>query len=206
MNGERKKKQLLRKRIKELKEKFTLSSLQKKSKKIESILLSLPEYKNSSFPFVYVSMDREVHTHGIIKRMFIDEKKVAVPLVLESQNIMLACKINNFIDLEPGPWGILQPRKEKIQNVHLESIDLVIVPGVAFDKNGNRLGRGRGFYDRFLNLTSPRVPKIALAFSFQIVEKVPTTEGDIPVDMIVIENEVINCKKSRDKEVRNMFI
>ncbi len=195
MNGEKEKKELLRKKIKKLLGKYALSLLKEKSKLIQSHLFSLPEYRNSSVIMFYVSMDREVYTHDMIKTALAEKKEIAVPLVLKSQNIMLPCKINDFKDLEPGPWGILQPIKEKIQNVPISSIDLIIVPGIAFDRKGNRLGRGKGFYDRFLHLIGPETTKIALAFSSQIVEQVPTTENDITVDKIVTEDGVIECKE-----------
>lgn len=142
----------------------------------------------------YVSMEREVYTHDMIKTALLENKEIAVPLVLESQNIILPCKLNDFPDLKHGPLSILQPSKEKIQNVPMSAIDLIIVPGIAFDKKGNRLGRGKGFYDRFLHLIDPETTKIALAFSFQIVEQVPATENDIVVDKIITENGVIECK------------
>jgi 5-formyltetrahydrofolate cyclo-ligase len=194
MSGEKEKKEFLRKRIKDLLNEHPVSLLKEESKLIQSHLFSLPEYKESSIIMFYVSIEREVYTHDMIKRALTEKKDVVVPLVLESQDIMLTCKISDFRDLKPGPWGIPQPVKEKIQNVPLSSLDLIIVPGIAFDRRGNRLGRGKGFYDRFLKLVGPKVPKVALAFSSQIVEKVPVTENDIAVDKIVTEDGVINCK------------
>jgi len=142
----------------------------------------------------YVSMDKEVNTHDMIKIALAEKKEIAVPLILKSQNIMLPCKISDLTNLEPGPWDIPQPIKERIQNIPVSSIDLIVVPGIAFDRNGNRLGRGKGFYDRFLHLISPETIKIGLAFSSQIVEQVPTKEYDVAVDKIITEDGVIECK------------
>ena len=194
MNGEKEKKELLRKRIKNLLNKHNPSLLEAKSKLIRSHLFSLPEYRNSSLIMFYVSIGGEVYTYDMIREALGENKEIAVPLILKSQNIMLPCRISDFTDLEPGSFGILQSVKEKIQNIPLSSIDLIIVPGMAFDRNGNRLGRGKGFYDRFLYLIGSEITKIALAFSFQIVEQVPINKNDIFMDKIVTEEGIIECK------------
>jgi len=194
MNYEKENKKKSRSKIKKLLEQLPVSVLKEKSSSIQSRLYSLNGYKNSSFIMCYLSTGREVSTFEVIETALSENKKVAVPLILESQNIMLPCEISNLKDLEPGPWGILQPIKEKIKNIPLKIVDLIIVPGIAFDKNGNRIGRGKGFYDRFLKSVPPSIPKIALAFSCQIAEKIPTTRNDIAMDKIITEDGVINCK------------
>ena len=194
MNGEKEKKELLRKRIKSLLNDSSISLLEEKSSIIQSHLYSLPEYKNSSVVMFYVSTDKEVSTRAPIEKAISENKQIAIPFILKSKNIMLPCKITDFKDLNPGPLGILQPSKEKIQTVSLPSIDLIIVPGIAFDKKGNRVGRGKGFYDRFLKLANPKTPKIALAFSCQIAEQIPSKEYDIAMDKIITEDGVIACK------------
>ena len=194
MNGEKEKKELLRKKIRNLLNEFSPSLLEEKSKLIESHLFSLPEYKKFSTVMFYVSTAKEVSTHDMIKTALSENKKAAVPLIVESQNIMLPCVITDLKDLIPGPLGILQPPKQKIKTVSVSSLDLVIVPGMAFDKKGNRVGRGRGFYDRFLKLSNPETLKIALAFSCQIVEQAPVNKTDIAVDKIITEDGIINCK------------
>lgn len=194
MNGKKEKKELLRKRTKGFLSKYTLSILKEKSKLIQPRLLSLGEYKNSSLVMFYLSIDREVYTYDMVREALAEKKEIAVPLILESQNIMLPCKISDLKDLQPGPWDIPQPIKEKIQNASISSIDLIIVPGIAFDRKGNRLGRGKGFYDRFLHLIGPETVKIGLAFSSQIVEQIPTEEYDVAVNKIVTEEGIIECK------------
>lgn len=198
MNGEKEKKEQIRKRIKELLNESPISVLEEKSKLIQRYLFSVAEYKNSSFVMFYVSMKREVATLDAIKTALAKNKKVAVPLILKSKNIMTPCEIKNLTDLKPGPFGILQPSEEKIQPSpcaqKLGSIDLIIVPGMAFDRKGNRVGKGKGFYDKFLKLIDATIPKIALAFSCQIVEQIPTTKNDIAVNKIITEDGVIECK------------
>ncbi|MDD5454732.1 MAG: 5-formyltetrahydrofolate cyclo-ligase [Candidatus Ratteibacteria bacterium] len=194
MNCEKENKIKLRNRIKKLLDGSTVTALKEKSKNIQSRLRSLEEYKNSSFIMFYLSTEKEVSTFEAIETALSENKKVAVPLILKSQNIMLPCEIKSLKDLEPGPFGILQPIKEKIKTIPIKLIDLIVVPGLAFDKNGNRVGRGKGFYDKFLKSIPLTIPKIALAFSCQIVERIPTTQNDIAVDKIVTEGGVIECK------------
>ena len=99
----------------------------------------------------------------------------------------------DFESLVPfGKFGIPEPME--LMKVSYKSIDAVIVPGVAFDKNGYRIGFGFGHYDKFLKKT-PHAVKIGLAFEFQIVDSVPKEEHDVPVDFIITEKRVIDCKK-----------
>lgn len=91
-------------------------------------------------------------------------------------------------DLETGPYGIQQPKESpETGSVDVSDIDLVIVPGVAFDRQNNRLGRGQGYYDRFLKKMPARTPLIGLAFDFQIVDHLPHRQGqDIPVSCVLV--------------------
>jgi 5-formyltetrahydrofolate cyclo-ligase len=195
MNGQRENKKKLRSRIKKLLDEFPASLLEEKSRHIQSRLYSLSEYKKSSFIMFYLSTEREVSTFDTIKTALSENKKVAVPLILKPWDIMIPCEIKNLKDLKPGSFGILQPTKDKIQNVPISLIDLIIVPGMAFDRKGNRVGKGKGFYDKFLKLIDQTIPKIALAFSCQIVEQIPAKEYDIAVDKIITEDGIINCKQ-----------
>jgi 5-formyltetrahydrofolate cyclo-ligase len=86
----------------------------------------------------------------------------------------------------------LEPKKNYIKEVSIESIDLIIVPGVVFDRNGNRIGHGMGYYDRLLK-KSHNIPRIGLAFEFQIVKKIEAEEHDERIDMIITEDRIINC-------------
>jgi 5-formyltetrahydrofolate cyclo-ligase len=91
----------------------------------------------------------------------------------------------------PGVFGILEPRKESARIFNPEEIDLVIVPGVAFDEHRNRIGFGAGFYDRFLESVRPSCAKIGIAFEFQIYDEVPVEEHDIPLDLVITEKRTI---------------
>ena len=101
--------------------------------------------------------------------------------------------IIDFDSLIPsGRFGILEPIE--LAKITYKSIDMVLVPGVIFDKNGYRLGYGLGYYDRFLNKL-PKAVKVGLCFDFQVMDKVPREEHDIPVDYIVTDKEIIECRR-----------
>jgi len=88
-------------------------------------------------------------------------------------------------DLEMGPYGIKQP-KENLKSIDIQDLDAIIVPGISFDKNNYRLGRGKGYYDRFLAKLPSIIPTIGVAFDFQIVDSIPRTKHDVPVSRIII--------------------
>ena len=104
-------------------------------------------------------------------------------------------------EVEPGAYGIPEPKKEFIRRVDPDTVDLFVLPGVAFDVHGGRLGYGAGYYDRILVGTAPsrdflRVSLIALAFELQLVDRVPSSVHDVRVHKIVTEERVIECRKS----------
>jgi 5-formyltetrahydrofolate cyclo-ligase len=183
-------KEILRKEIKEKRIKQTKEENRKKSKKIKEKLLGLKEYKEAETVLFYVSYDGEVFTHEMIKEA-LNEKKVVVPISNKDTLSLTLSELISFNDLEVSSYGILEPKKEKIKEISIDEIDLIIVPGVAFDKFGNRLGHGKGYYDRLLKKANTTI--IALAFEFQIIEKISTDEHDKPVDMIITEDRIIEC-------------
>jgi len=160
-----------------------------KSKIIENRLFSLEQYKKSHTIMFFVSFNSEVHTHEMIKKV-LGNKTVVIPKVAHHQ-IELSVIID-FDNLIPsGKFGILEPIE--VMQIAYKNIDLVLVPGIAFDKEGYRLGYGFGFYDKFLKKV-PKAVKIGLAFDFQIVDKVPREEHDVAVDFVVTEERVVKCR------------
>ncbi|MDD4908777.1 MAG: 5-formyltetrahydrofolate cyclo-ligase, partial [Candidatus Omnitrophica bacterium] len=97
--------------------------------------------------------------------------------------IMQPAILEDHAKLKVGPYGVWEPVAETL--VKPEDLDLIITPGLAFDKKGNRLGRGKGYYDRFLSKLSDRAPSIGLAFDFQILPLIPTTSYDVSVNKII---------------------
>jgi len=157
--------------------------------KIKENLFGLDEFKKSKVVMFYVSFNNEAYTHDMIKESF-KSKLVVVPKTLNNE--IEPSIIIDFEQLIPsGKFGILEPIEAA--KINIKNIQAVIVPGIAFDKNGHRLGFGFGYYDKFLAKV-PKALKIGLAFDFQIVDNLPIEGHDAPVDLIVTDREIIRVK------------
>lgn len=158
-----------------------------KSDRLVEMLWADERFARSRTVFCYVSMPEETDTHGLVRRL-LDERKrtVAVPRVLAAEGKLearcLTCWDGSFV---PGPFGILEPNPAVLATVDPKTIDCVIVPGLAFDADGYRLGRGKGYYDKFLSEIGPGAARIALAFDFQRVGSVPREAHDQKVDKVL---------------------
>lgn len=142
----------------------------------------------------YVSFGNEVYTHQLIKKWMGEGKQVSVPCIvnnIKEQRNMHAIKINSFDELKTNKYGILEPTLMDCNIVYPEMLDVVIVPGIAFDIYKNRMGFGAGYYDRFLSNVSGECKKIGICFDFQVLDKIPYEEHDVPLDMLVTENRII---------------
>ncbi len=160
-----------------------------KSREIEERLFSLPEFKSARAILFFVSFRSEVETVPMIRRVLGDGKRVILPKVKGKELELF--EIHNFDkDVSPGAWGILEPCETA--PAKLDALDIILVPGAAFDERGNRIGYGAGFYDKLLS--EFKKPTIAIAFEQQIVPKVPTDPHDMPVQKIVTEKRIIEAK------------
>ncbi len=164
-----------------------------KNKLIKKNLCSLDEFKKAKNIMFYVSFGSEAGTREIIKDLLAKkEKTVVVPYVVGEDPMLQLSELKNFDWLEPRTFGILEPKELYIREFSYKKIDLVIIPGIVFDKKGHRIGYGHGYYDRFLK-TVKNVKKVGLAFELQVVDEIPEEEHDVPVDIVVTEKEVIRC-------------
>jgi 5-formyltetrahydrofolate cyclo-ligase len=155
---------------------------EKKSKVIQKKLFCTLFFKKAKIIMFYVSFAGEVNTAKMIQEAQNLGKTIAVPICSKIRTLR-PCLFKFGTRLRKGPYGVYEPAIRRF--VNLEDLDLVIVPGLAFDKKGNRLGRGKGYYDRFLKELSPKTPTIGLAFNFQILPSVPTTPNDTAVDKVI---------------------
>ncbi len=154
----------------------------KKSDIIKTKLFNEEEFKKANVVMFYVSLKDEVDTLSMIDETIKTGKRVCIPVILKEEKRLIAGEIKDRkADLERQHFGIYQPKKGKVKEIPLEDIDVVVVPAVAFDKDRMRLGRGHGYYDRFLSLLPNRTKTIGLAFDFQVVENLPKESHDIPV-------------------------
>jgi len=159
----------------------------KKSELIKAALFKTLEFRAAKMIMFYSAFDGEVETLEMIKQAQTLGKKIVLPVTIkEKKEIIPSLIINLEESLTNGPYGIKQPKENITQEVDSCAIDLVIVPGVAFDKKGNRLGRGEGYYDRFLKKLPQKTPKIGLAFDFQVVDCLPCVEKhDVSVSSVI---------------------
>ena len=188
-------KRLLRTEILTKRSLLTQEKIQEYSNKIQNTLYEMDEYKNAKRIMCFVSNGSEVDTHPLIDRAILDGKSIVVPITVSKTKELLVSDLFSLEELEVGFYNIEVPKEEFLRLVNPGTIDLVLVPGVALAKDGYRVGYGGGYYDRFLAKLDSSVPKIALGFDLQVVDKVPTEHFDIPVDLIVTEKGIINCFK-----------
>ncbi len=156
---------------------------------IERALRRSSLYKKACVILCYVSIDGEVETRPILKEALADGKRVAVPALRKKSHRLVAAEISDAeSDLEQtGPFKIPQPRGAHRRPIPPEALDLIIVPGVAFDCHGRRLGRGGGYFDRFLSRVPLSVPRIGIAFRFQVVKELVTESHDQPVTKVITD-------------------
>lgn len=171
----------LRKAVKELKRQYSEAQLREQSLQPISRLLAHRRMKSAQTVLMYYSLPDEVYTHEAIDKLVADGKRVLLPVVT-GENTMQLHVYESTADLKEGAYGIMEPAGELFAD--LQKIDVAVVPGVAFDSHGNRMGRGKGYYDRFLAL-APQTYKIGICFRFQQFDDIPSTPLDIKMDEII---------------------
>jgi len=160
-----------------------------KSLVILNKLLKRPEFQKALTVLFYAAFDGEVDTFEMMQRAQQLGKKIGLPYIVRKEKRMIPTVVKSIEeDLATGPYGVRQPKEtSKEKTLSTDELDLVIVPGVAFDRHNHRLGRGQGYYDRFLKGLSARTPTIGLAFDFQIVDHLPPKEEhDVPVSCVLV--------------------
>jgi 5-formyltetrahydrofolate cyclo-ligase len=172
-----------------------LSQIMNKSLKIKEKFFSLSEVKKAKNIMIYISFKSEVRTREIILELLEKKKKVIVPVIDFKKNELNLSELKDYQkELVPNKLGIFQPTKEFFRLFDSRELDLVVVPGIAFDEKGNRLGFGKGYYDKFLSKLSKKTPVVALAFEDQLAKSIPKEKHDIQMHKIVTEKRVIECK------------
>jgi len=161
-----------------------------KSIAIGQQLLDSPLYKNAVSIALYCDFRGEVKTDLIVRDAFISGKSVLMPKVKQEDFSLFFIAVSSENELEVNAMGFREPLIERGRKWEVEDVDLFIVPGVAFDERGNRLGMGKGCYDRALSCVK-RENIIALAYEFQLVEEVPSYHHDVKVGWIVTEKRFI---------------
>lgn len=189
MSSIRQQKQELRETVLQKRKQYTEEEWCSKSKKIIAKLLKSDAYKIADTVHSYVSMNdrREVWTDPFIEQILKDQKKAVVPVVNFSDDTLSHSLIHSLDELEMNDWGVREPKR--IDPISISELNMIVIPMAAADKQGNRLGYGKGFYDRFLEQTS--ATKIGLTFHDFLFDEIPVEEFDIKLDTIITEEEVI---------------
>ena len=158
----------------------------RKSFLIAEQLWKLPAIQKARSILFYASMPGEVDTWAMIEKAFFSEKRVALPIVERNQKKLIPTLISSMEDVHNGTYGIAEPHPYPDKALALKDLDAVIVPGLAFDKFHHRLGRGKGYYDRFLRTLPKHVTTVGLAFDFQLHPKsLPTEAHDMRLHQII---------------------
>lgn len=177
----------LRIRLREVRRAVLPAVRVQKSKKIAETFLKMEAVADAGSILFYVSTGEEVDTRELIKWFFRTNVRIFVPKV--SGEELEIHQIHDSNDLRIGEYGILEPALDG-DPIDPGEADVIVVPGIGFDKSGNRIGSGKGFYDRLLKKT--RGSKIGLAFSEQIVDELPVEEQDVPVNIVVTDSQIIH--------------
>ncbi len=168
---------------------FSAHEREKASQQIQFHLLKWPCFQNAQVVHIFINQPHEVETTAIIDVCWKMEKTVVVPYLVPQSKILGHSILSEFDQLQTEKFDLREPRPETRQSLDLKTIDLVIVPGLAFDKTGGRLGYGKGYYDRFLSQIDGFF--LGLTFQFQMVPLLPQSPDDISMDSILTERGFI---------------
>ena len=188
-------KENLRRYMLRLRDRQSVGEIEQKSQDIIDQVLHLHEYVRARGIACYVNKDSEVNTRPLIRAALDQEKRVLIPVVKKGDIELFFSEIKDLgSELAPGTFGILEPKPENVHPVSLDTVDVIFVPGIVWDREGYRLGWGRGYFDRVIKNLPPHVRSAGLAFTMQLIGKVPRDQFDVPVDMVITESRVIRCR------------
>jgi len=176
----------LRKEIRHRKRQFTQAQLGELSLSAISLLHNHPKVKAAHTLLLYHSLPDEVNTHEWLDELVAAGKQVLLPVVIDGENMILR-EYTGKHDLAEGSFHILEPIGKLFPESRYQEIEVAIIPGMSFDKEGHRLGRGKGYYDRFLS-KSATLYKIGVCFGFQKESTIPSESHDIVMDEVIISS------------------
>jgi 5-formyltetrahydrofolate cyclo-ligase len=188
-------KKKLRKEVLAMRDQLSWKEVEQFSGQIGKKLFALPQYRSAATIMYFLNFGKEVATLQLVPYSLAHGKRVVAPKTVHKERRMILSEVLHVEDdLAPGLWNIPEPKLDKLRPVEPSEIDFVVVPGVAFDESGNRLGYGGGYYDRFFGQLRDGVPLVAVTFEVQILDNIPVASWDRQVDFIVTEKRVIDCR------------
>lgn len=180
---------------------LTLQEITEAEKLIFDNLLKLDQFIKSKNIFCYLSFRSEVPTQNIIKYCQQNEKNVYIPICNMDTKEMIISLYDKDVELIASSYGLQEASIETIKLSDRNVLDTALMPGAVFDIKGYRIGYGAGYYDKFYAHTNKQIYRIALAYSFQIVDEVPKDDYDIPVNCIITEKGIIMCNRYVTKKI-----
>lgn len=182
----------LRRALGEARRRLGAAERRERSRRVVAACKRLDGFRAAAVVCTYVSFREEVETVELIASLLDEGRRVAVPVHLHgTPQPMAFAEIRSLAELVPNHFGILQPPHDAARYLSTAAIPLFLVPGLAFDPAGRRLGYGLGFYDRAFAAAAPDALKLGLAFDLQVVECVPADPHDVPMDFVVTEDRVL---------------
>jgi len=155
---------------------------------ITAELLGLDRYRSAQTVMAYSTFGSEFSTSGFVEHALRHTKRLVLPRIDRQADRLELHHVQDVeTELVPGLWGIREPNSAVCPSVDVTAIDFVLVPGLGFSTRGDRLGYGRGYYDRLLKRRNPKTYLVAAAFTFQVLATLPVDEHDIPIDLMVTE-------------------
>lgn len=165
------------------------------SRQIVTAFMALPEYVAARTILFYVDAGSEVRTRHVLPDALKGGKRIVVPYCIVETNELELFLLEDMNELVEGAYKILEPRADLRSGVgklvRPEDLDLVMVPGTAFDPKGGRMGQGKGYYDRLLSRVRPDAPLVAIAFDCQIFDEIPVAPHDVFMDKVLTETRVL---------------
>ncbi len=187
----------IKEKIRKIRESLDEAEIISKSRDVEKNYFKLRESGKIESLLIYMAGSKEVQTKNIINTCIKKNMAIYLPGVDSLKGRIFFYRVSDINnELEKGPFGIYQPKANERNLLKDENaIDLIVVPGLAFDKRGGRIGSGKGFYDKFLASVPSCKSIIALAFEYQIVDEITLSSHDILMHKIITENRIISCRE-----------
>ncbi|MFQ5427567.1 MAG: 5-formyltetrahydrofolate cyclo-ligase [Thermodesulfobacteriota bacterium] len=191
-------KEHLRKKLLEMRRELTFEAVWARSAIIQKNLVDSPLFKEAQKIALYSSCENEVLTDDIFLSASLEKKDIYYPRVFKGAMEMRFLSVSSLDELSPGAYDIREPGAVKVE-INPGELDLIVLPGVAFDTNGARLGFGKGYYDRALS--DIKCPLAALAYDFQIMDSIPREAFDVSMDYIITDKGLIRTSVEEDDRV-----
>jgi 5-formyltetrahydrofolate cyclo-ligase len=187
----------IRKKLLALREQFSPDARAALSEAISARIVRLEVYRQADTILGYMNFGAEFSSEIWIRQVLVDGKRLALPRVNRHTNQIDLYWVDDLENqLVPGLWGIREPAVERCERLNsLNEVEFALLPGVAFSRDGARLGYGGGFYDKLLAQMTYRPALAAAAFALQIVEQIPQEATDVKVEWIITEQETIVCPR-----------